>query len=290
MAEPLILAACMGTEYLKPSFFIIGERKCGTSSLYRYLCDHPKVVPCRMKEPQFFSSPAWYRILNYRKYLALFPEKESAEPVHLEWVELVNDSSYVTREVEYKRTGKADEITGEASANTLSQVPPDRLYRYFPDARLIVLLRDPVDRAISHHSMLKRFHNEGRRLPFKPGSFETDVQIEIENVLNGKQGYFIPPGIYIRNLRKWFRQFPADQFKVILAEELHDLASGKRLLDEVRTFLDLEQYEFGPVMQKKFNVSGKPDVAASVREQVASFYRPHNEELREFLKRDLPWT
>ena len=55
-------------QYLRPSFFIIGERKCGTSSLYRYLIAHPNVLPCQLKEPNFFGKGAEYVNENIEDY------------------------------------------------------------------------------------------------------------------------------------------------------------------------------------------------------------------------------
>jgi len=75
-------------QFLRPSFFIIGERKCGTSSLYRYLIAHPNVLPCQLKEPNFFGKGATYANENIRDYWGLFPEKEATEAIQFDWPEL----------------------------------------------------------------------------------------------------------------------------------------------------------------------------------------------------------
>lgn len=242
-----------------------------------------------MKEPQFFSAPAWYRALNYRKYLALFPERSSNEPVSMEWVELLNDKTYATREITYKRNPGRREVTGEASANTMAQVKPNVLYRYFPEVKLIAILREPVARAFSHYRMLQRFSAEGRRLPFTPTNFTDDTAREIEQLLSGGKSYFIKQGIYHMPLKEWIDQFGRKQIKVFITEHLAKRESALAIMAELTQFLEIEKFDFENVMDSKFNVSAESPVPGGAREMLEDFYRSHNEELSKLLERELPW-
>ncbi|MFM6205694.1 sulfotransferase domain-containing protein, partial [Planktothrix sp.] len=104
-----------------PHFIIIGVQKGGTNSLYHYLCKHPQIVAATQKEIHFFT-------LNYEQglnwYQSQFPPEADGKQI----------------------------LTGEGSPYYLFHpLVPQRLYESFPNTRLIVLLRNPVDRAISHY-------------------------------------------------------------------------------------------------------------------------------------------
>lgn len=107
-----------------PTFLVIGAQKSGTTSLYRYLRDHPEVQLSRWKEPGFFvEEQTWDRGLDW--YRSLFEGGEDAIAV------------------------------GEASTS-YTMFPffagvPERIATTLPDVRLVYLLRDPVDRIRSHH-------------------------------------------------------------------------------------------------------------------------------------------
>ena len=112
----------------KPNFFIIGAPKCGTTALSEYLREHPNIYMCTPKEPHYFD----YDFEQYREvetldeYLGLF---EAATTEHI--------------------------AIGEASACYLySSVALEDIYQFAPQAKIIVMLRNPVDLAYSYHSQL----------------------------------------------------------------------------------------------------------------------------------------
>src|SRR3990170_8700279 len=121
-------------EIILPNFLIIGAHKSGTTSLYQYLRQHPQVFMPQLIEPSFFSyegqnlqhNPSIRRhvITRFEDYVALFQE------------------------------ARGEIAIGEASPMYL-KCPQSavRIKHYIPDARLIVILRNPVDRAYSHFQM-----------------------------------------------------------------------------------------------------------------------------------------
>lgn len=112
----------------QPNFFIIGAPKCGTTALYTYLSEHPNVFMPRVKEPHYFASdfPAHQIVSTPSQYSALF---EGANESHV--------------------------AIGEASVFYMySQVALPRIREEFPDAKILVMYRDPVDLAYSMHSQL----------------------------------------------------------------------------------------------------------------------------------------
>src|SRR5205085_3372396 len=158
--------------HLRPSFFIVGVNKCGTSSLYRYLLAHPHVLPCAEKEPNFFGrhSPE-YVASHIQEYFALFPTCEYQGDLSYEWEASDQAGTSPPIRVRVVRDAATRYITGEASANTFHDVAPSLLHQYLPDVRLILLIRNPIDRACSHHGMYRRFQAAGHQVGFAVRDF-----------------------------------------------------------------------------------------------------------------------
>ena len=275
--------------HLRPSFFIIGERKCATSAVYRYLIEHPQVLPCAVKEPQFFSRSWLSRKIYWHQYLKLFP-KANAEGAEIAWFDLLDDQTVRSRRLGSTRDPGLPVITGEASANTFAQVPPQRLHRAFPKAHLILCLRHPVDRACAHYRMLERFAAEGRKLPLKLTTFSHDFEQDVARVLQGGGGYFAGPSFYSRNLANWLRVFDKDQISLIRTEDLKipDVASG--ILQEICAHLGIASFDFSRVMQEAVNVSHGPALDPVVRQQLMQYFIEDIRRLEDLAGRMFDWT
>ena len=120
-----------------PDFVIIGAMKSGTTSLYDFLIKHPAIAPAAKKEVMYFST--WYKYkLGKLWYRSNFPTN-------------------LSRSAFYKKTTQRL-LSGEASPPYLFYpMVPGRMKGVLPDVKLIVILRNPVDRAYSHyHHMLRR--------------------------------------------------------------------------------------------------------------------------------------
>jgi hypothetical protein len=134
----------------KPEFMLIGGAKCGTTSFSTYLPAHPQVEECRIKEPNFWS----WQLCSRSEYQDLFVNPEP----------LLNPAA-------------GQLIGGEYSTSSLIHpLVPRRVRARLPNVKLIVLLRNPVDRAYSHYIMSQRQGME----PHK--SFEEIVRQEIKEV------------------------------------------------------------------------------------------------------------
>ena len=122
-----------------PDFAIIGAQKAGTTSLYNFITKHPAIAPASIKEVEYFSmryslGESWYR--------SNFPMDLSRRRL----------AKKINQEI----------ITGEASPYYLFHpTAPNRMKDLLPDAKLIVILRNPVDRAYSHyhHAIRRRMHS-----------------------------------------------------------------------------------------------------------------------------------
>ena len=183
--------------------------------------------------------------------------------------------------MQVKREAGNSYFTGEASANTFHEVDPSLVHRYLPDVKLIVLLRDPVARAFSHHRMFQRFREEGRDFAMNTGEFEADMEKELHKLKHGQQSEFLSPGLYLHNLQKWEAVYPSSQIKVLFAKELD--THPQQLMDELLCWLTFPPHTYGNLLSHKYNEAPPAHIPLRTRLRLEAFYAPHNQALAEHL-------
>jgi Sulfotransferase family len=278
------------SEHMRPSFFIIGANKCGTSSLYRYLLANPGVLPCAEKEPNFFGQHSPDYIAHHiDEYFALFPTCDYRGPPTLQWEASDEAGTSSATTIVVDRRPDKHYITGEARANTFHDVAPSLLYRYLPDVKLIVLLRNPVERAYSHHRMYRRFADAGHDVGVEVVDFEADIRAEMAAHERGERTEYIGPGMYVDLLRGWVATYGADNVKVFVTEDLGRPRTAQRIMGELEAYLGLPAHDYADILARRFNRASPASIASTVRSSLADFYRPHNARLQEYLGRELDW-
>lgn len=201
---------------IKVDFFIIGAPKCGTTSLYEYLKTHPHICFSKSKEPNHFSH-------EFEGYRTTF----STEEYHRK---------------EFHQCENFSGIIGESSVWYLySNVAVREIHRYNPDARLIILLRNPVDMLHSLHSQMLFNQDEDigdfEEAWLRQGSRATGDNIPAAcRVAEFLQYRKI--GTYGDQLERVFRYFPHEQVKVVLFDDLKE--DPARIYFETLEFLGLE--------------------------------------------------
>ena len=216
-----------------PNFLIIGSAKGGTSSLHYYLRQHPQIFMPDLKEPRFFALEG--EILT-------FQNPDSA----------INYNSITTlREYESLFANVTNELgIGEASPLYLySEKAARRIKHYVPDAKLMVILRNPVDRAFSCYTHLLR---EG----YETLSFEAALKAESERRQNNwaHLWHYREAGYYYRQLKPYFELFNPEQIKIYLFDEFKQ--DNHAVLTDIYDFLGVDR-DFVPDMTRQ-NVSGMP--------------------------------
>jgi hypothetical protein len=275
---------------MRPSFFIIGANKCGTSSLYRYLLANPQVLPCAKKEPNFFGQhPADYITNHIDEYFSLFPTSDYQGPLTFRWEASDEAGTSKPTTIVVERRPDSHYITGEASANTFRDVAPSMLHRYLPDTKLIVLLRNPVDRAYSHHRMYQRFRTAGHDLGMEIGDFATDIRAEIATHEQGQHTEYLGPGIYIELLPKWVATYGGHCVKVLFTDDLSRPHTAQQIMLELEDYLGLPAHDYADILTRRFNHAKPASIDPTTRCLLADFYRPHNARLQDYLGRDMDW-
>lgn len=203
--------AVVGSQRILPELVILGGMRCGTSSLYKYLGEHRHFAPSLRKETEYFSDlhdrgPTWYR--------GHFPLRATAA---------------------VRRRRGLHTVGFEATPYYLWHPhAPARLAAELPEAKLVVLLRDPAERAVSHYVHMAR-------LGFEKRSFEQAVAEETTSLAEDRDRIFSDPGFaskwhhrfsyvergqYAEQLQRWFAVLPRENFLVLEAGELYADAQG----------------------------------------------------------------
>ena len=267
---------------------IIGERKCGTTSLYHYLVDHPAVLPCTVKETHFFSQSTRRVRRDFESYRAFFPSGEEAE-VELQTLDLDARDQIVQSTVSKRVEAGRAYITGEASANVLMTVPPQRVFGVLPKLKLIAVVRDPVARAFSHHAMHLRFKREGRWAFRFVTDYRRDFGREKALARLGLRGPYLGPGRYIESLERWLDVFPRAQLRVFRTEDLAAPQTRAQVLQELCDFLDLDPFDFSASETPKRNVATNVARDDETAEMLRAYVQPYNARLEALLGRLMDW-
>ncbi len=196
-----------------PNFFVVGAAKAGTTSLYAYLKQHPQVFLPKVKEPHFFSQvcPApemrhLYAAINDRAaYLSLF------------------------------RKARGYRAIGDASPSYLwHPQAADRIRRSVSEAKIVITLRDPVERAHSHYLA-----------DVREGVHELSFYDALrQDMARPKKGWavsllYVELGQYAAQVRRYLEVFGPQQVKVLLFNDLTRDSTG--VLTELARFLDVDQ-------------------------------------------------
>ena len=256
----------------RPNFLVIGAQKSGTTSLHRFLDEHPAVLCARPKEVHyfninFFQRPSWY--------LLHFPFRAQASAV--------------------RRRAGVEPAVGEMTPCYLfhPQVPA-RVHAFDPGMKLVAVLRDPVERAYSQYQMGVRKY--GDTLPFEEALEREEREVPVELArMTEDPGYvwphdrrrsYVARGRYAEQLERWLALFPREQLLVLLSEELWSDPGGT--LRRIESFLGLPQWEETTFPHQ--SAGSHAPMAPETRERLAEVFEPHNRRLEALLGRSLPWT
>jgi sulfotransferase family protein len=257
---------------LRPNYLVIGAQKAGTSSLHLYLSHHPAVQTARVKEVEYFTR---HYARGERWYLSQFPF------VPRSWAASA-------------RTGVTP-VVGEATAACLFDPrSPGRVYDFDPSMKLIVLLRDPVDRAYSHFQMERRWGRETGTFEEALAREEAELPAVLERIrerpLSGPPGGFacsyVARGRYAEQLERWLHHFDREQLLILMSVELSCDPAGT--MEVVTEFLGIP-----PVSVARYGRRGVQrydPMSPETRERLEEAFAPHDRRLSKLLGRDLPWT
>lgn len=250
----------------RPHFILIGFGKCGSTSLYDYIAQHPKILPAIEKEVRFFNRiqqifPGQKEDINW--YLAHF----SPTPERGEF------------------------ITGDGSPGYIVHSGIEqKVFEYFPNVKLIIIIRNPVKRSVSqyHHRV---------RTGFEERAIEEVFNLELtlfENLESPElvcqrsrdiNNSYIKDSLYICHISKWMSLFPRENFLILTNEDLNK--TPDLVMKETFEFLGLSNHRLGEY--PRFKPGSYKPISDELHQRLSNFFKPYNKKLEEYLDREFNW-
>ncbi len=292
-----LVNSIIGPFHLAPDAVILGAARSGTTSIQERMRQHPGFLACPTREIHFFDVDIQWS-LGFGHYRRNFP--------------------FIWERAAAIRAGRGPALVGESSPYYLAHpFSPERLQACIPNARLIALLRDPTERAISHWNWRVNRGHESR-------SFEEAVREELTllrdlppggspGVLREGEDWedddggivsrsgvyarvgstprvrrwqaYLARGIYLEQVQRWHAVFPREQLLILISERY--FADPEASLARLWEHLGLPNV---PTQDEKRNArKNKATIDPAVIEEVRTFFRPHNAALEAYLGESLGW-
>ena len=252
-----------------PNFIIIGAVRCGTTSLYQNICEHPNVISAKQDEIGFFDSNFH---LGLDWYKSFFPKNDELQKV---------------------KEKEGFGITGEDTPFYLwNELACDRILKTIPDCKLIVILRNPVNRAYSNYQLSVR--NGKENLSFaevinieknqlvRDGIY-LDNKINLEKFKHPRSN--LVKGWYYEQLKIWIEKFPQDQILIISTEELEN--KPQETMNIVFNFLKLPEYKMKQFQKLKF--VKYENMNQETKQNLLKYFKPKNEKLFTLINKKFEW-
>lgn len=234
---------------MKANTFIIGVQKAGTTSLYRYMSQHPEVYFSEVKEVTYFvDNEQFAKGLDW--YHSFFNKHKQESVIATSYVHMLVD-----------------------------QDAPVRLKEYNPDAKIIICLREPLARANSafHYAVKNGWESEGSSLR-EVFNHPADLS-GIANIRFHDRNYF-ENGLYHKHISNWLKYFPREQLHLVRDVDLRHKTSEE--LKKVFDFLDIDS-NASIDTSKEFNKAGKV-----ISKDLQKLILNKESKLKLFLRRRLP--
>jgi len=274
-----------------PSFIILGGSRSGNTSLFAHLIEHPNIIAGSKKAYFFFQ---YYTNNTTSFYRSQFPIKRK------NLITCDSTSSYFVH-----------------------PLIPERIHKLLPEAKLIVLLRNPVERAYSefHYTLTlgseitENFEDviksELKRMEI--GNKNPELKIENTNYTHFTFSH-LRDGLYAQHLERWLKFFPKEQLLILHTKDLSTNLDDT--LSKTFEFLNLPKYQIENKVEKNkiekirpvaghekniyrnigsktrtlFNVQNYPEMKPETRKFLQDFFRPHNEKLFEMIGKRFDWN
>ena len=259
-----------------PNMILLGAQRAGTTSIHSHLGKHPGVYLSKTKEIHYFDN---YQEQGLDWYRSHFPTRG--------WIE------GRSRELGYEMA------IGEGTPYYLFHPEvPSPIHEAIPSVRLVVLLRNPVDRALSHFRHERRNGSE-KEVDFQRAwDMEKDRLADTEERLSsGTSVYeeshnrfsYTTRGDYAPQLERWFSLFDRTQIHIIRSEDLFN--SPEEVLAGLFEFLGLPMVDLGDFPVLNSTIAKTPDEEElRLRERLAEHFAPKVEKLEELLGYSMGWS
>ncbi len=257
------LSAKADPKHWAPDFLIVGAQKAGTTALHHFLLQHPEIVKQRGEvhffDERFGKGAKWYQ--------RRFPSDQN--PNHL--------------------------ICDKSPYYLMHPTVPQRVHSLYPNVKILIVLRNPVDRAYSQFWMNKR---SATKEPF--ATFEEAIDAE-KNRLKGEEKKisnnplypcrthriysYLGRGVYVKQIKRWLALFPREQIFIVDSNKLRN--QPEDTMSQIFGFLGLPDCS---LIQFRDKHSKYPPMNPETRKRLSDYFRPYNQELEELLGMKFNWN
>ena len=266
----------------KPNLFIVGAAKSGTTTLQTLLNRHSQIFMSPIKEPNFFSKDI--ETENFRndyKKTSFLDEKEyfkknRLEERHIAFIKKQENYLSLFKEVE------SELYLGEASTSYLySRIAAKEIYNFNPNSKIIIMLRHPIDRVISHYYMDVAAGRQKEKNVLK------GIKADFEKNRKGwgVSNLYIELSNYKTQIANYLKYFPKNQVLIIDFEEFK--TNQVSVMRKIQLFLGINSFE-EIVGEEKRNETLVPKIGIFhyvMKIKVKFFHDFKNEKLKTFIKR-----
>jgi hypothetical protein len=247
-----------------PDMIILGGQRCGTTSIYDYLSQHPQTNPSRSKEIHFFD-------LNYQS--------------GLNWYRYNFNS----------KKNNTQLITFESSPYYLFHpAVPERVKKSLPECKFIIMLRNPIERAYSHYWHEKKYGRE--ELSFEEALKLENQRLEKEEnkllndpyyISNAHRRYsYFSRGCYSEQIKRWLSCFSHERFLFIESDNF--FLNPEKTMNHIHKFLQIDNFNFYEFTHRNKGIY-ETAISNKLRKTLSDRFQENNKDLQEITGININW-
>ena len=260
--------ALTGSIRVLPDFLVIGAKRCGTTSLFYHLPEHPCISKSPHDNMGFFNDNFH---LGVNWYKSFFPTIFTRNKIKSEF------GNFLAFDV---TTTYMEE---ESTANNVYQIKPN--------IKIIVILRNPVDRAYSQYHLNLREKAEKRSFEdameenMNELNKESHERYEIKPKFSVEENNYLKKSLYAQQLRHWLNIFPMESMLILSTEEFE--SNQQVIYNKIFEFLNISQFEVKNT--EKMEKGSYPQMKSETRSLLLDYFRSHNNELFKLINKKFDW-
>jgi len=260
--------ALTGSIRVLPDFLVIGAKRCGTTSLFYHLPEHPCISKSPHDNMGFFNDNFH---LGVNWYKSFFPTIFTRNKIKSEF------GNFLAFDV---TTTYMEE---ESTANNVYQIKPNM--------KIIVILRNPVDRAYSQYHLNLREKAEKRSFEdameenMNELNKESHERYEIKPKFSVEENNYLKKSLYAQQLRHWLNIFPMESMLILSTEEFE--SKQQVIYNKIFEFLNISQFEVKNT--EKMEKGSYPQMKSETRSLLLDYFRSHNNELFKLINKKFDW-
>ena len=261
-SSPSLFRRLTSSRRVLPKVMCIGAQRCGTTTLARLLRSHPDCVPAIRKECHYFDTNM-HKTKTLKRYLAYFPTVS-----------------------EMSERGKNAFTFDATPCYLLFEKVAENLASLIPEAKLLILMRDPTLRAISHCHLIRRRHADENIRTTLTEQIEAELRLETDDPNHPvKYSSFLSRGRYLDQIKYYEARFPRNQLMYVCSEHFH--ADPQHWTDRIADFFGIPHWEIDPATRSRKYDYEKP--TPEMVRKLDDYFASQNEALFEHLGERFPW-